>query len=228
MENNCYFCTLDDYNEINKIHLSQHYIHGVEKTPAYYARYPTVVRSILTGLKKDYKIIGYKHNGSEHMTGYGVVWIPTSTKLPFTAFLMGENMYNRDKDNPDNQLDSGMMGGLAIAENLAKIGEERDILQFFMALPLKTHLSLMRFSKFFKKKNKHLLGRYNFLLFSVVGEDGVFKNSIEELLLKNPVMPRLQNMAIVEVSMIEKYRLEHFADRIGFKNTDLSKFVMND
>ena len=59
MQNNCYFCTLDDYNEINKIHLSQHHIHGVEKTPAYYARYPTVVRSILTGLKKDYKIIGY-------------------------------------------------------------------------------------------------------------------------------------------------------------------------
>jgi hypothetical protein len=137
-------------------------------------------------------------------------------------------MYNRDKENPDKQLDSGMMAGLSIAENLARIGEERDILQFFMALPLTTHLSLMRFSKFFKKKNKHLLGRYNFLLFSVLGEDGVFKNSIEELLLKNPVMPRLQNMAIVEVSMMEKYRLEHFASRINFKNTDLSKFVMND
>jgi hypothetical protein len=162
------------------------------------------------------------------MTGYGVVWIPTSNKLPFTALVMGENMYNRDNDNPDNQLDSGMMGGLAIAENLARIGEERDILQFFMALPLKTHLSLMRFSKFFKKRNKHLLGRYNFLLFSIVGEDGVFKNSIEELLLKNPVMPRLQNMAIVEVSMMEQFRLEHYADRIGFKNTDLSKFVMNE
>jgi hypothetical protein len=228
MENNCHVCTLEDFDAINKIHLSQHYIHGMEKTPAYYARYPTVIRSILTGLKKDYKVIGYKHNDSKHMTGYGIVWIPTSNKMPYTAFIMGENMYNRDKNDPDNQLDSGMMGGLAIAENLAKIGEERDILQFFMALPLKSHLALMRFSKFFKKRNKHLLGRYNFLLFSVVGEDGEFKNSIEELLLKNPVMPRMQNIAIVEVSMMEKYRLEHYADRIGLKNADMSKFVMND
>jgi len=227
MENNCHFCTLEDFDQINKIHQSQHHIHGMEKTPAYYARYPTLIRAILTGLKKDFKIIGYRHNNSKQLTGYGVVWIPVTTNMPFNALLMGENMYNRDSKDPNNQLDSGMMGGLAIAENLAKIGEERDILQFFMALPLKSHIALMRFSKFFKKRNKHLLGRYNFLLFSVVGDDGVLKNSVEELLLKNPVMPRVQQIAIIEVSMMEKYRLEHYADRIGLKNTDLSKFVMN-
>jgi hypothetical protein len=224
MENNCYFCTLDDYNDINRIHQSQHYIHGVEKTPAYYARYPTVIRSILTGLKKDYKIIGYKEPNSDRMTGYGIIWVPVSAKIPFNAFVMGESLQTGSVD----QLESTTASLLSIAEELAKIGEEKDVLQFFIALPLKAHLGLMRFSKFFKERNKYLLSRYNFLLFSVVGEDGVLKNSIEELLLKNPLMPRLQKIALVEISMMEKYRLEHFAKDIGFNNPDMSKFVMND
>jgi hypothetical protein len=32
----------------------------------------------------------------------------------------------------------------------------------------------------------------------------------------------------MEISMTERNRLEHFAEQIGYKNSDLSKFVVND
>jgi hypothetical protein len=70
--------------------------------------------------------------------------------------------------------------------------------------------------------------KYNFLLFSIIGPDGKLKNPVEEMLLTNYLIPQVKDIAIIEMSMREQYRLEHFKDRIGFKNLDLSKFVVND
>jgi hypothetical protein len=88
-------------------------------------------------------------------------------------------------------------------------------------------LGLKRFTKTFKGTSR-VMNDYNFLLFSIVGPDGKLNGPIEELLLSNYILPKVQNIAIMEISMTERNRLEHFAEQIGYKNSDLSKFVVND
>jgi hypothetical protein len=217
---NCYFCTLDDFQEIMKIHQSRFYVHDVEKTPAYYARFPTMMRSILQGLKPDHKVIGYKHDGHDKMTAYAIVWLPE--KMPWYAVKMAEVIKPKESD-----FNISITAWIAIADELARLGELENKLQFFIACTLKMTLGLKRFTKTFKGTSR-VMNDYNFLLFSIVGPDGELNNPIEELLLSNYILPKVQNIAIMEISMTEKNRLEHFADKIGFKNSDLSKFVVND
>jgi hypothetical protein len=217
---NCYFCTLDDLDDIMRIHQSRFYVHDVEKTSAYYARYPTMLRSILQGLKPDHKILGYKPNENDKMTAYAIVWLPE--KMPWNAIKLAEVIKPKDSD-----FDTSITAWIALADELARLGELENKLQFFVATPLKAHMGLTRFAKKFKG-DSYVMNRYNFLLFSIVGPDGVLTGPIEELLLSNYILPKVQNIAILEISMIEKCRLEHFADKIGFKNSDLSKFVVND
>ena len=217
---NCYFCTLDDFQEIMKIHQSRFYVHDVEKTPAYYARFPTMMRSILQGLKPDHKVIGYKHDGHDKMTAYAIVWLPE--KMPWYAVKMAEVIKPKESD-----FNISITAWIAIADELARLGESENKLQFFIACTLKMTLGLKRFTKTFKGTSR-IMNNYNFLLFSIVGPDGVLNGPIEELLLSNYILPKVRNIAIMEISMTEKNRLEHFADKIGFKNSDLSKFVVND
>jgi len=217
---NCYFCSLDDYGDIMRIHQSRFYIHNIEKTPAYYARFPTLIRSVLQGLKPDHKIIGYKPEGAEHMIAYAIVWIPKIG--PYNAIKMSEVIKYDQCD-----FDLSITAWIEIADELARLGEAEDRLQFFVAMPLMTHLGVKRFSKTFKG-NSNVMNKYNFLLFSVIGAEDKIQNPIEELMLSNYILPKIQNIAIIEISMMERYRLHHFVDRTGFKNTDMSKFVMNE
>jgi hypothetical protein len=218
--NNCYFCTLDDLNDILKIHQSRFYVHDVEKPPAYYARFPTMLRSILQGLKPDHKVLGYKHEGYDKLTAYAIVWLPQN--MPWSAIKMAEVI----KTNKDD-IDFFMTAWLAFGDTVAQLGEAEDRLQYFVATTLKAHMGLARFSKAFKGSS-HVMEKYNFLLFSIIGPDGKLKNPVEEMLLTNYLIPQVKDIAIIEMSMREQYRLEHFKDRIGFKNPDLSKFVVND
>jgi hypothetical protein len=217
---NCYFCTLDDFQEIMKIHQSRFHVHDVEKTPAYYARFPTMMRSILQGLKPDHKVIGYKHDGHDKMTAYAIVWLPQ--KMPWYAVKMAEVIKPKESD-----FNISITAWIAIADELARLGELENKLQFFIACTLKMTLGLKRFTKTFKGTSR-VMNDYNFLLFSIVGSDGKLNGPIEELLLSNYILPKVHNVAIMEISMTEKCRLEHFADKIGFKNSDMSKFVVND
>lgn len=195
-------------------------MHDVEKTPAYYARFPTMMRSILQGLKPDHKVIGYKHDGHDKMTAYAIVWLPQ--KMPWYAVKMAEVIKPKESD-----FNISITAWIAIADELARLGELENKLQFFIACTLKMTLGLKRFTKTFKGTSR-VMNDYNFLLFSIVGSDGKLNGPIEELLLSNYILPKVHNVAIMEISMTEKCRLEHFADKIGFKNSDMSKFVVND
>jgi hypothetical protein len=203
-----------------KIHQSRFYVHDIEKTSDYYARFPTMMRSILQGLKPDHKVIGYKPNANDKMIAYAIVWIPS--KSPWNAIKLAEVIKPKDSD-----FDTSITAWVALADELARLGELENKLQFFVATTLRAHMGLTRFAKKFKG-NSHVMNRYNFLLFSIVGPNGELNSPIEELLLSNYILPKVQNIAILEISMTEKNRLEHFADKIGFKNSDMSKFVVND
>ena len=218
---NCYFCTLDDFDDIMRIHQSRIYIHNVEKTSTYYARFPTMLRSILQGLKPDHKIIGYKPEGAEHLMAYAVVWLPKN--MPWNAIKLSEVIKRKDSD-----VYLSMKAWCEITDEVARLGEAEDKLQFFVACPLKMTMGVKRASRMFKGEY-HTMNNYNFLIFSIIGPDGVIKTPVEELLLSSYILPKVQDIVIMDISMTEKRRLEHFRDRLtGFKNSDLSKFVMND
>jgi len=218
---NCYFCTLDDLNDILKIHQSRFYIHNVEKPPAYYARFPTLIRSVLQGLKPDHKVIGYKPEGADHLVAYAIVWLPDN--MPWNAIKLSEVIKSKESD-----IYLSMKAWCEIADEVARLGEADDKLQFFVACPLKMTMGLKRASELYKKDH-NVMNNYNFLIFSMIGPDGVLKTPVDELMLSNYVLPKVQDIVIMNISMTEKCRLEHFKDRLeGFKNSDLSKFVMND
>jgi hypothetical protein len=201
---NCYTCTINDFDAINQIHLSRAQIYGVAKTPEYNARYPTLIRSILRNLKQDHSIIGCNDPVTGNLVSYAILWMPHNLPWWFCKHIESIKPatitdFKEDILMPIFRLMDGQM----------TLGDANDKLQGFFAFPVKSFMGIFRYKGSYEPFNSR-----NFLLHSIVDRNWMLKTQIEVALLAKPLIPKIKTMGVYELSLNEAGRLAHFANQI--------------
>ncbi len=193
------FCTIDDYDAINQIHLSRRSIYGVPKTSEYLARYPTIVRSVLRNLKQDHSILGYYEN--DQLVSYGILWMPNN--LPWW-FLKHIEARKQDTET----IQEGVLPPIFnLMQGIIEQGDAQGKYQGFFAFPAKSFKGIFKYKDTFEPFRNRA-----FLLHSLVDRNWILRTQIEVALLAKPLIPKIKTMGVFEVSLKEEYRFDKFPD----------------
>jgi hypothetical protein len=215
-----YICTLEDYADIESIHLSQPKIHNVKKNKVYNARFPTIMRILLRGLKKDHYVIGCRSTETGKMISYAVILSPEGHSFGFIKFMEAGK-------NSDYFLASN--GILQLTKLAMMIFEDRNQLDFFVVTKLSAAIAAARAKKESMTEDQEgIYNRYNFLLHNIIHPDQKPITPIDKVLVQeNPVMPRTKSISIFQVAMKPEYRLQHFKKDLKIKNLESAGELLN-
>ena len=187
-------CSINDYDQINKLHLARRSIYGVNKTAEYMSHYPTIVRSILRNLKQDHHILGNWQD--DQLVSYAIVWMPNNLPWWFCKHIetvKPKSITSIQQDILPPIFD--LMGGII------ERGDQTGKHQGFFAFPVEA------FRGIFKFKNTYELFRSrDFKLFSTVDRNWILRTQIEVALLNKPLIPKIKTMGVYEVSLKEEFR----------------------
>lgn len=206
-----YICTVEDYADIESIHLSQPKIHNAEKNRAYNTRFPATMRFLLKGLKKDHYVLGCRSTETNKLLSYSIVLSPEGHPFGFIKFV------EATKSSDYFLLSNGI---LVLTKLATKIFESRNQLDFFVVTKLTAALAAAR-AKHIVSSDDHdgLYHRYNFLLHNVIHPDQKPITPIDKVLIaENPVMPRTKSISIFQVAMKPELRLKHFEKHLKIKD----------
>ena len=201
-----YICGPSDYNDIFDLHLGRKKIHGVYKTDEYNARYPTMMRVLLKGLKKDHFVIGCRSISTGKMLSYAVLHCPKEHPFGFIKFAETDKLDNSYFLSPDNcGYNMFVFAGMLFAED--------NKLDYFLATRLGSFNALARLAG--KTDNQVYSGRlhdnYQIFLHRVITPEQKSITLLEQNLLPaNPLVPRITTLGIFQVSMKQSQRVHHF------------------
>lgn len=199
-----YICTMDDFEDIKAVHLSRKSIHGSEKTIEYNARFPTVTRALLRGMKPDHYILGCRNLDTGTLVSYSVVNVPKSH--PFTFIRFAETLSQPGMFLENNGLDW-------LFRLTSMLSEADNKFDMFFAVKHKSFVGATRqVANVTRSPDKEgQFDRYIIMLHSVIkaGESPV--TPIEKHLLPEPSpMPREKDLAIVHFALKPELRLQHY------------------
>jgi len=205
-----YICTVEDYADIESIHLSQPKIHNVEKNRAYNTRFPATMRFLLKGLKKDHYVLGCRSTETNKLLSYSIVLSPEGHPFGFIKFVeatKGSNYF----------LSSN--GVLLLTKLATELFESHNQLDFFVVTKLSAALAAARAKKNVDVDQDGLYNRYNFLLHNIIHPDQKPITPIDKVLVaENPIMPRTKSISIFQVAMKPELRLKHFEKHLKIKD----------
>ena len=215
-----YICTLEDYADIESIHLSQPKIHNVEKTRVYNARFPTIMRFLLKGLKKDHYVLGCRSTETNKLLSYSIVLSPEGHPFGFIKF--SEAIKNSDYFLASN-------GILQLTKLATMIFEKRNQLDFFVVTKLSAAIAAARAKKESMTPDQEgVFNRYNFLLHNIIHPEQKPITPIDKVLVaENPAIPRIKSISIFQVAMKPEHRLAHFKKHLKIKNLESAGELLN-
>lgn len=205
-----YICTLDDYEDIKRIHLSRKTVHGAEKTVEFNSRFPTITRGLLRGVKPDQYLLGCRNLDTGELVSYCITHIPKDHPFGFIRFA--ESMAR-----PGVFLENG--NGVGWLFKLTSMLSEADNkMDFFFAVKYKSYYAGQRLlqSNARTPENDGIFDRYTPLLHSVVRAGDVAKNPVEKHLLPEPApIIRIKDIAIVQFALKNEFRINHWKNLLA-------------
>jgi hypothetical protein len=197
-----------------KIHKSRTMVSGVSKNEKYNSYYETFMADVLLGIKSNTKVLGVE-NIKKELFFYTLYQHVEGSPIAFMK--LGESSIKSKVFNQEAAVTSMFKLGTAISES-------NGVFDLYQTYRLNTAMALLHLSS----KTKNFYGeenRYYWLLHSVIHPEDRLKTHIEKNLLGMLPYERRYPMAIIHASLKEKYRVEHFKNKLMSVDKALTNYL---
>lgn len=209
-------CSLLDYENILAIYRSRPHIQGSLRTIKSDEDFEKILADILLDKDSEYCVLAVEDLSTNILTSFSIYSFP---KVSQFGFLMIGGTIPKDKTLPESK----NSGAVALLRLGVMIGESRNVFDIFMSVKLTAYLPFCRLINSYDPDKEH---RTYWMLHKIVQPSDCLITSIEKCLLGHPLVDRMYPVAIVHLSVKEKFRLEYFKHNFSVSEETLKRYTI--
>jgi hypothetical protein len=209
-----YQCTIADYNEILEIYKSRPYIQGSLRSTQSDERFEYYLAEVLLGSKENSYVLGVKDLTTNRLLAYVNYIFPKNSQFGFMRLGGSVASSNSSLSFFDLAVPVFRLGVL--------LGESLGYFDIFWSIKLSSYLPMCKVFNDYEVRSKSEHRSY-WLLHKVVYPTDPFETSIDKFLLEGSLVDRLYPIAIIQTSLKEKYRAQHFKKHFSVSEEMLKK-----
>lgn len=208
-------CTLDDYDEIIKIHQSQPKIHGVPKTDYYNNYFCSGVKTILKQENSDYYVLGTVDENNK-VVGYVICYVPKQHGLGFLLIAEGKRV-----ENDTNSFNSFTFTVQAMTYGLEYFANIK-VFEIYTILPTS---ELIGWARLFNRYVRDESIKFTVGIHSVIDPSEEPRTEIEKVFIRpDSPIPRTLPLCVMHASLKSKFRWKYFKESFQRYDNE-SKFL---
>jgi len=209
-----YQCTIADYDRIVEIYKSQPYIQGSPRTAQSDDKFEQNLADILLGVKKNSYVLGARDLTTNRLTSYVLYTFPKNSQFGFLH--LGGTISNSNSATNFSGI------SVTLLKLGVLLGESLGYFDIFLSVKLSSYLPMCKvFNEYEIKSSTE--NRSYWLLHKVIYPNDPIETSIDKFLLNDSIFDRLYPVAIMHISLKEKYRAQHFKKHFSVSEETLKK-----
>jgi len=206
-------CSLLDYESILSIYRSKLHIQGSLKNIRSDENFERILADILLDKNSEHCVLAVEDLSTNTLISFSIYSFPKASQF---GFLMLSGTLPKDQTLPD----TANSGAVALLRLGVIIGESRKVFDIFMSIKLGAYLPFCRLINSYKSEEEH---RTYWLLHKIVHPTDCLTTTIEKYLLEQPLVDRIYPVAIVHLSVKEKFRIAHYKHNFNVSEETLMR-----
>ena len=206
-------CSLLDYENILTVYRSRPHIQGSLRTLKSDENFERILADILLDKNSEHCVLAVEDLSTNTLISFSIYSFPKASQF---GFLMLGGTLPKDQTLPD----TANSGAVALIRLGVIIGESRKVFDIFMSIKLGAYLPFCRLINSYKSEEEH---RTYWLLHKIVHPTDCLTTTIEKYLLEQPLVDRIYPVAIVHLSVKEKFRIAHYKHNFNVSEETLMR-----
>jgi hypothetical protein len=211
-------CSLLDCESILSIYRSKSHIQGSLKNIKSDEDFERILIDMLLDKNSEYRVLAVEDLSTNVLISFSIYSFPNSSQF---GFLMLAGTLPTDNSIPE----SSNTGAVALLTLGVMIGESLNVFDIFMSVKITAYLPLCRLINS-HETNSGEENRTYWLLHKIVHPTDCLVASIEKYLLGHPLVDRLYPVAIVHLSVKQKFRIAHYKHNFSVSEETLTKYTV--
>lgn len=206
-------CSLLDYENILTVYRSRPHIQGSLRTLKSDENFERILADILLDKNSEHCVLAVEDLSTNTLISFSIYSFPKASQF---GFLMLGGTLPKDQTLPE----TANSGAVALLRLGVIIGESRKVFDIFMSIKLGAYLPFCRLINSYKSEEEH---RTYWLLHKIVHPTDCLTTTIEKYLLEQPLVDRIYPVAIVHLSVKEKFRIAHYKHNFNVSEETLMR-----
>lgn len=208
-------CSLLDYENILTIYRSRPHIQGSIRTIKSDEEFARILANMLLDNDSEYYVLAVEDLTTKILTSFSIYSFP---KISQFGFLMIGGSLPKDSAIPESR-NSGAVALLTLG---VMIGESLNVFDIFMSVKITAYLPFCRLINS-HETNSGEENRTYWMLHKIVHPSDYLITSLEKYLLGQPLVERIYPVAIVHLSVKEKFRIAHYKHNFSVSEETLMR-----
>lgn len=206
-------CSLLDYENILSIYRSRPHVQGSSRTTTADENFEKKLADILLDKDSEYCVLAVEDLSTKQLISFSIYSFPKTSQF---GFLIIGGTVPKDKTLPESK----NSGAVALLRLGVMIGEQRNVFDIFMSIKLSSYLPFSRMINSYDSVEEH---RTYWLLHKIVHPNDCLITTIEKYLLGQAIVERIYPIAIVHLSVKEKFRIAHYKHNFNVSEETLMR-----
>lgn len=211
-------CSLLDYESILSIYRSKSHIQGSLKNVKSDEDFEKLLLDMLLDKNSEYCVLAVEDLSTNVLISFSIYSFPKSSQF---GFLILAGTLPADNSIPGSK----NTGAVALLTLGVMIGESLNVFDIFMSIKISSYLPLCHLI------NSHeiISGKENrtyWMLHKIVHPADSLITSIEKYLLGQSLVDRIYPVAIVHLSVKQKFRIAHYKDNFSVSEETLKRYTV--
>jgi hypothetical protein len=208
-------CSLLDCESILSIYRSKSHIQGSLKNIKSDEDFERVLVDMLLDKNSEYRVLAVEDLSTNVLTSFSIYSFPNSSQFGFLVLagtLPADNSIPRSRNT----------GAVALLTLGVLIGESLNVFDIFMSVKISSYLPLCRLIN----SHETISGEENrtyWMLHKIIHPNDCLITSIDKYLLGHALVDRIYPVAIVHLSVKEKFRIEHYKHNFSISEETLKR-----
>jgi hypothetical protein len=208
-------CSLLDYENILTVYRSRPHVQGSIRTIKSDEDFERILADILLDKESEYCVLAVEDLSTNNLISFSIYSFPKASQF---GFLMIGGTLPKDRTLPESR----NSGAVALLRLGVMIGEQKNVFDIFMSVKLSAYLPFCLLINSYEEDSNEEHRTY-WLLHKIVQPADCLTTTIEKYLLGQPLVDRIYPVAIIHLSVKEKFRIEHFKHNFSVSEKTLMR-----